>query len=141
MAAEGLISDLFFGFDTQRLFLRLDARDGTFKEQLAEVDALRITFLQPEGFELLVTHPSWPDPIVQLYHHDVPVAESDVHVAADLLFELSIPFRSLALSTDEPVDFSIELLRDEQPLERIPHEGAIETTVPSPDYELIMWQA
>ena len=22
----------------------------------------------------------------------------------------------------------------------IPHEGAIETVVPSPDYELIMWQ-
>jgi len=26
-------------------------------------------------------------------------------------------------------------------VERIPAEGAIETAVPSPDYELIMWQA
>ena len=52
-----------------------------------------------------------------------------------------IPFRSLARKTDEPVHFYFELLKDKQPVERIPHEGAIETTVPSPDYELIMWQA
>jgi hypothetical protein len=35
----------------------------------------------------------------------------------------------------------MELLKDKQPVERVPHEGAIETMVPSPDYELIMWQA
>jgi hypothetical protein len=32
-------------------------------------------------------------------------------------------------------------LRDGQSIERAPPEGAIELTVPSPDYELIMWQA
>ena len=141
MAAERFVSDLHFGFDAEHLFLRLDARGGPFREQMAEVQTLRVVFLQPEGFELLVSHPAWKEPILQLYHNDVPVAESDVRAAADSLFELSIPFRSLALSTDEPVHFCVELLRDEQSLERIPHEGAIETAVPSPDYELIMWQA
>jgi hypothetical protein len=33
------------------------------------------------------------------------------------------------------------LIKDKESVERIPHEGAIETAVPSPDYELIMWQA
>ncbi|OHB72863.1 MAG: alpha-amylase/alpha-mannosidase [Planctomycetes bacterium RBG_13_63_9] len=140
MAAERLVSDLYFGFDTEHLFLRLDARGGPFREQLAEIDGLRVALLQPEGFELLVRNPAGKEPAAQLYHNDVPVAEADVQVAADLLFELSVPFRSLAISTDEPVHFCVELLRGEQSLERIPHEGAIEATVPSADYELMMWQ-
>ena len=53
----GLLSDLYFGFDTERLLLRLDARGGPFREQLADVEALRIVFFQPAGFELLVSQP------------------------------------------------------------------------------------
>ena len=52
-----------------------------------------------------------------------------------------MPFRALGVTTEEPVQFWIDLLRNEQSQERIPHEGAIETIVPSPDYELMMWQA
>jgi len=33
------------------------------------------------------------------------------------------------------------LFKEGKPVERVPAEGAIETAVPSPDYELIMWQA
>ncbi len=140
MADEGMISDLYFGFDTKHLLLRLDARGGTFGEQLAEVDALRVVFLQPEGFELLLTNPALKRPTAKLYHNDAVVVKSRVAAAADVLLELSVPFRSLAVTTDEPVHFYVELLQGKQPLERIPHEGVIETTVPSPDYELIMWQ-
>jgi alpha-amylase/alpha-mannosidase (GH57 family) len=140
MASEGLISDLYFGFDTERLLIRLDARGGPLAEQLRDVEALRISFLQPKGFELRVSRPAERRPAAQLYHDDIPVAEAGIEVAADILFELGLPFRSLALSTDEPLHFFVELLRDGQPIERIPHEGAIETLIPSPDYELIMWQ-
>ena len=68
------------------------------------------------------------------------MAGGHAEAAADQLFELAVTFRSLARKTDEPVHFYVELLKDQQSVERIPHEGAIETTVPSPDYELIMWQ-
>jgi alpha-amylase/alpha-mannosidase (GH57 family) len=141
MASESLISDLYFGFDTERLLLRLDARGGVFTEQLREVDGLRVLFLQPKGFELRVNKPTSRRPTVQLYHDEIPVAESGAEAGAEILFELGIPFGSLALGTDEPLHFFVELLRDEQAIERIPSEGAIETVVPSPDYELIMWQA
>jgi len=141
MTADRRISDLYFGFDPEHLFLRLDAHGGPFREQLGDADTLRIAFLRPEGFELLVSTPSCREPIVQLYHDDVPVAEPEVQAAADALFELAIPFRSLAVATEEPVHFFVELLQDKRSLERIPHEGVIETAVPSPDYELIMWQA
>ena len=141
MAQEGLLENLYFGFDQDRLAVRLDARGGTFCERLAEVDSLRMFFFQPEGFELLITHPARREPIAQLYHDKVAVAESGVEVAAELIFELTIPFHSLAVSTDDPIQFCMELIREGQSIERVPAEGAIETAVPSPDYELIMWQA
>ena len=141
MVQEGLVSDLHFGFDTERLLLRLDARGGVVRERLVDVDSLRVLFFQPEGFEVHVNHPARKDPIVQLYHEEIPVAESGVEAAADLIFELAVPFRSLAVATDAPIHFCVELLRGSTPIERVPQEGAIETVVPSPDYELIMWQA
>jgi len=141
MAQEGLLADLYFGFDSDRLLIRLVARGGPVRERLNDIDTARVVFFQPEGFELLVSHPGWKEPIVQLYHHDVPVAESGVEAAADLMLELGVPFRSLAVSTDDPVHFCIQLINEEQQVERVPREGAIETAVPSPDYELIMWQA
>ncbi len=141
MSRETIISDLHFGFDTERLLVRLDARGGPVREQLAEIQSLRFRFLRPEGFELVIASPAFRTAAAQLYHNGVPVSESEIQAAGDLLFELAIPCRSLALSTDDPIHFFLELIRDEASVERIPHEGAIETVVPSPDFELIMWQA
>ena len=140
MAQEGMVADLYFGFDLERLFVRLDARGGPFRERMAQVDGLRIFFFQPEGFELSVTNPAQEEPSLKLYHDEVPVAESGVEAAAELVFELAIPFRSLAVNTDDPIHFCLELFQGEESIERVPNEGAIETFVPSPDYELIMWQ-
>jgi hypothetical protein len=100
-----------------------------------------VVFFQPAGFELLISHPSWQEPILQLYHNDVAVSDSGVQAAADAILELSIPTASLAITTDDLVQFYVELIKDESSIERVPSEGAIETAVPSPDFELIMWQA
>ena len=131
----------YFGFDTEQLLLRFDARGGTFRERLADVDTLRIEFFQPAGFELLISHPNWQEPILQLYHDDVPVSDSEVQAAADVILEVAIPLRSLAVSTDDRLQFHVELVKNEQSIDRAPQEGAIELVVPSPEFELMMWQA
>ena len=141
MVADSRIADVYFGFDAERLFLRFDTAGGTARERLADVDTLKITFLEPAGYELLLARPGWQDPIAQLYHNDVAMAVSGVEAAADTILEVAIPFSALAVSVDAPVQFAVELLQGEQSIEQMPHEGAIETTVPSPDYEMIMWQA
>jgi alpha-amylase/alpha-mannosidase (GH57 family) len=138
---EGRLAGMFFGFDDERLLLRCDARTGSVRERLADVSSLRVAFLEPEGFELVLSHPNWQEPIWRLYHHDVPVSTPGVEAAADLVLEIGIPLRSLALSTDDPLHFFVELIEDDTVVERMPHEGAIETTVPSPDFEMMMWQA
>ena len=141
MVREGIIENLYFGFDPERLLVRLDARSGPVRERLAKIDGLRVFFFQPEGYELVVANSANKNPIAKLYRRDLPVAKSEVEAAADLIFELAIPFRSLDLKSEDPIHFCVDLLQEEQSVERLPQEGAIETTVPSPDFELIMWQA
>ncbi|HEX4148620.1 MAG TPA: hypothetical protein VHY20_06520, partial [Pirellulales bacterium] len=141
MVQEGPLAGLHFGFDPERLFLRIDARGGSVRERLADLDALRVTFFQPAGFELLVSQPAAQQPIVQLYHHDVPVTAAGVQAAADAILELAIPLASLAAETDDAIQFVVEALRQDAAVDRLPVEGAIETAVPSPAFELMMWQA
>ena len=141
MVQEGRLAGVYFGFDPERLLVRLDARGGTVRERLADIDVVRIVFFQPQGFELLISHPNWQEPIAQLYHNDVQVSEAGVLAAGDVILEAAIPLSSLAAATDDPVQFCVELIKQEQSIDRAPTEGAIETSVPSPEFELMMWQA
>ncbi len=140
-AEAGLISDLYFGFDLQRLAVRLDARGGPLTEKLSEIDTIKLAFFQPEGYEIQVSRLDRKTPKAQLVNNDDSVAHAGLKVAADQILELTVPLGSLALRTDDPVHFFVQLFKEGKPVERVPAEGAIETAVPSPDYELIMWQA
>ena len=102
---------------------------------------MRVAFFEPEGFELLIAQPAGPEPISHWYLNDEPLVTSPVEAAAGSVLELAIPLRELRASIDDPVCFCVELFQSEQSIQRIPQEGAIETTVPSKDFEQIMWQA
>ncbi|MBN1909047.1 MAG: hypothetical protein JW818_04850 [Pirellulales bacterium] len=141
LAEKGVLSDLYFGFDGDRLAVRLDTRGGPLVEVLQPDDVLRLVFLQPEGIELLVQQWTRHPPLTRLIRDGAPVNRSAVRAAADAILELTIPLGRLGATTDDPIHFYAQLVRDDKPIERIPAEGAIEATVPSADFELIMWQA
>ncbi len=140
-AAEGLVSDLFFGFDEERLALRLDARGGPFAERLAAIDGIRVVFYEPAGYELHITNPASPKPAARLLRDEKAQAAGHAQVAAELVLEVTIPFEGLGLAADDPIQFYVELQQEKLAVERIPTEGAIETTVPGEDFELMNWQA
>jgi hypothetical protein len=140
MADSHRVERLHFGFDAERLLVRIDAPGGV-RSRLADADALRIVFVEPPGFELLVKSPSAAAPEVQLFHNQVPRSAPGASAAADAVLEIAIPWHCLVTASDSPLHFYAELVRDLQSVERIPDEGAIETVVPSPDYEWMMWQA
>ena len=110
-------------------------------EKLSEGDTIKLVFFQPEGYEIELSHLDRKTPKAQLTHHNDSVAHAGLKVAAEQILELTVPLGSLARRTDHPVHFFVQLFKEGKPVERVPAEGAIETAVPSPDYELIMWQA
>jgi alpha-amylase/alpha-mannosidase (GH57 family) len=141
LVSQGLMSQVWFGFDAERLLLRVDAEGGSARERLAEADRLRVGFVDPAEWEVLVHAPSDPRPTAYLNHAGATSGNGQtVDVAADRIFELAVPFGRLGLGAGEPVRFYVELLKGETSLDRAPREGIFELSVPSPDYERIMWQ-
>ena len=63
-----------------------------------------------------------------------------VEVATGQILELAVPFGRLGLKAGDPIRFYVELLGGDSSLDRAPREGIFELTVPSPDFERIMWQ-
>ncbi len=117
---------------------------GPFREQLADVEALRIVFLQPEGFELLVVA---SQPAGAGGAAVAPRRAGDGRVARrgggrrDLR---SWPFPSAAWPSQDRRAGPLlrrAAARTSSRWSACRTKGRSKPRVPSPDYELIMWQA
>ncbi len=140
MVTEGIAAEFRYGFNDEAFFLRIDANGGAVRERFAELDAIKIKFAHPEGFLITVKKPSQKRPTVQLHRKDVLVSEAGIEAASDIIFELAAPLKSLTLKPEHAVEFHIELVRQRQTVERLPHEGTLDTAVPSRDFALMRQQ-
>jgi len=140
LVSESVIREVYFGFDLEQLMVRVDTGRNAL-EDLQQASELRITFLEPQGYELQIAKPGTAKPVGRLMKDGAPVPGSQVKVGVDHLVELTVPFADLGVVSDDPIHLYVEVLGGGQSLDRAPREGALEMKVPSPDYELIMWQA
>jgi alpha-amylase/alpha-mannosidase (GH57 family) len=141
LVAQGVLREVWFGFSAERLLVRVDTNGGLAREQLAAADRLRIGFVDPPDWEIIVEHPSEPRPVAHIRQGGVFSCNgASVEAATDRIFELGVPFTRLGLKPGEPIRFYVELLQGESSLDRCPREGIFELTVPTPDFERIMWQ-
>jgi|SRR5579864_3803968 len=140
LVAQGILSHVWFGFSVDNLLIRVDT-DGPARERLADVGVLRVAFLDPPDWEIIVLQPSTPRPIAHINHAGEPSSNgTTVEIATDKVLEMAVPFGRLGLKANDPVRFYVEVIQGETSLDRAPHEGIFELTVPTPDFEKIMWQ-
>ncbi|MGH7128368.1 MAG: alpha-amylase/alpha-mannosidase, partial [Planctomycetaceae bacterium] len=140
IVTQGLIREMYFGFDADRLLLRIDTAERA-RDDLAEIEEVRVRFLEPSDTEVRISGLKRPEPRAALFSSGEEVRGADVEVALEEILEVSIAFEDLKAGADDSLQFCVEAVRDGQSFDRAPNEGAIELTVPSPDFELIMWQA
>ncbi len=141
LVARGLLASIWFGFDAERLLVRIDTEGGRARERLAEVERLRIGFVDPAEREIVVLDPSVARPVAVLKHAGRTVANgTTIPAATGAIFELAAPFARLDLEPGDPIRFYVELQKGDSSLDRAPREGVFELVVPSPDFERIMWQ-
>jgi alpha-amylase/alpha-mannosidase (GH57 family) len=138
MAAHGPIKEVFFGFNVSALFVRVDGERSA-RRVLSDFDALRVGFVEPAGWQVVVRQPCRPEQAVELRHGDKIQPAAGVEVAIDQIAELAIPFARLGLKVGESLQFFVDLLDGQQSIDRAPREGAISLLVPSADFEQIMW--
>jgi alpha-amylase/alpha-mannosidase (GH57 family) len=145
MVTRGPIKEVYFGFSPETLLIRVDF-DTPARTALADFDALRVGFVEPAGYEVLVTDLKIGQPVAQVFKPSRGANGSagleppaTVEVGVDRIVELRIPFERLGVKVDQPIQFYVDLLQGGQSRDRAPREGAIALTCPSPDFEQIMW--
>jgi alpha-amylase/alpha-mannosidase (GH57 family) len=138
LSRKGAIKEMYFGFNVPSLFVRVDFHAPA-RKALADFDALRLTFVEPAGWEVRVLRPARQDQAVELWHGDAPVPAEGVGVGVEQIFELAVPFERLGVRVNQPLQFFVELLEGRRSCDRAPLEGTVNLLVPGPDFEHLMW--
>jgi alpha-amylase/alpha-mannosidase (GH57 family) len=139
MVTRGPIKEVYFGFNPRSLLIRVDF-DEPAPAALAEFDVLRVGFVEPTGYEILVPQPGRIKPAAaRLVRTEKAEEGPAVEIGIDQIVELAVSFECLGVQVDQPILFYIELLQGGQSRDRAPREGAISLSCPSPNFEQIMW--
>ena len=140
MGAGCTLRDVYFGCNLDALFIRIDC-DRPAKQALVDFETVRVGFLEPEGFELVIHHPGRPTQSCQLRRHGevIAIGDAPVQLGIDRIAEMAIPFKLLGIEIQRPLHFYVELLEGRQSRDRAPREGAIHLTRPTADFERVMW--
>jgi hypothetical protein len=137
MAMKGPLQGLYFGFDLERLLLRIDCEEDA-KDALDEVDVLRVGFAEPAGFEVCIELPARVGQRARLLHNNTELP-AVVEVAIERIVEVAIRFDDLGVGVDEGIEFAVEVITNGQSRDRAPRQGGIRIARPSVDFERIMW--
>jgi len=139
---EQLIESVYFGFDLQNFYLRLDFK-GLSCSDLSNRTWFKIFFTGYEQQVEVLLRPRAQDPTAALslkrgarIWKGIEAGE----VACAKILELKIPFQKMGFGLGEKVRFVVEWGEEELPRERVPLNGQLYFTVPDENFEQIMWQ-
>lgn len=136
-----ILQKLFYGFDQNVLYLRLDTKKDI-KSLLLDGVTFRIMFFKPLRFDIVVRVGD-----VEVYSEVIERRGGETHrteivgakVVCDEICEMAIPFASIHADADNPIHLVIEVRENDMVHQRFPHIGYIEIIPPGPDFEEQMW--
>jgi hypothetical protein len=138
MVTHGPLKDVYFGFDMERLYVRVDF-DKPARAALASFDALVIGIAEPAGCEFRIEQPGRAGQRGAWIADGERADATGIAFAVQRIVEVAIPFDKLGVEIGESIQFCVELLEGRQSRDRAPREGAIALARPSADFERVMW--
>jgi alpha-amylase/alpha-mannosidase (GH57 family) len=136
--AESLLSNLYYGFNKDSLFLRLDPSIPL--EKFPDDIAFSIDFVKPHHIKVTVSlRPAISAALYEKTDSEWKKVKDIPDVAFIDIFEIGIPFIDLKAQEKDTVNFSICILKNGDELERCPWRGQIMLAVPTPDFEAMLW--
>ncbi|MCW8132698.1 MAG: alpha-amylase/alpha-mannosidase [Planctomycetota bacterium] len=157
-AAAPLVHQVFFGYEKERLCIRVDFHELEQDIQAAASEGhpasiqaaqsshtapaikaaknLRVLFAEPKGLALKVE----AGPPVQISHDGPwPNEMNGSRICWDEVVEMTVPFKSLGLKPGEDVSFYIEVTTAGGASERFPRSGSLKMSVPPENIEEHEW--
>jgi alpha-amylase/alpha-mannosidase (GH57 family) len=136
--AESILSGLYYGFNKNNLYLRLDPAvpfselpdDIIFSVNLAKPSQIKIAVsIKPLLIAELLTKTDGEWKKIK----DIP------DIAVQDIFEIGIPFSDLNAGEKNEINLSVSVIKNGEEVERYPWRGHIALTVPTADFEAMMW--
>lgn len=138
---ENVVSSFYYGFDLEKLFFRLDLDPKVLKNQ--DLFHARILFFKPAGSVVRITltrqdQGAWKAALVLGQAQQ----ELPLEGAFQKVLELAIPFQTLGIKENEPVEFAI-LVMDAagHEIERWPYQSTVTVHRPNPGFFSKSWSA
>lgn len=136
--SEGLISKVYYGFNQNALFVRLDPK-GSFSD-FPEDCVIVINIAGAFSFRLNI-------PLKDLSKTGLLIKEGEQwtavkhikEIAVGDILECAIAFQDIKAKENDALNMFISLNRENEEMERCPWRGYITITVPTPEFEAIMW--
>jgi len=137
--SESLIATIYYGFNKESLFLRIDPR-----VEFREFDeGVEFSIVTSRPAEIKITCPVKGEGTRgELFEktgdqwNRVKVVEE---VAVKDVFEICLPFADLKARENDEVNIFISVTKDSEEIERCPWRGHISLVVPTADFEAMMW--
>jgi alpha-amylase/alpha-mannosidase (GH57 family) len=151
--AQHLVDRIYFGFSTDTLFFRIDAKTLLSREYWDEHIALVLHLVTPAEWRLCIPVDatalgkapscileSGPETLV-FENGDGTRASKPFNgqIGAGTIVEASIPFTDLGLSPGDTLYFFVSVQVNGKELERCPVRSPLQLQVPQPDFETRMW--
>lgn len=134
--SEGLISELYYGFNKKYLYIRLDPScpikdfiDLKIQIQILEPKRIKITWNANENIAYIYKEED---------HHWIISGEIE-NVAFESIFEIEISYESIEVKHEENICLFVEILKNGFIVDRAPSIGFIRVSVPSPEFDKLMW--
>ncbi|NLI29431.1 MAG: glycoside hydrolase [Nitrospiraceae bacterium] len=145
--SESLIAAMYYGFNPGHLYLRVDPL--TPFTDLSEQITFSINIMQPRRCKIVYRIAA--DGVAELREktdNQWRTVKTLSHVAAKDVFEIEIPFADIGAKEHDDLHLAIDIFRTVpdtpttnggESMERCPFRGYLIITVPTEDYEKLMW--
>lgn len=137
--AESLISHIYYGFNQHTLFLRVDSKIS-FNDLPADT-VFSINIIRPFPFKISVALKEQPikAELFERTNEDWEKVKDITDVAMQDVLEIAVPFKDIQAEEKDELNLFMSAVRGNEEIERCPWRGYIAITVPTPDFEAIMW--
>lgn len=137
--SESLITSIYYGFNKDFLFLRLDPKFPF--EKFEEGTEFSIITSKPADIKITVPVKGKESKatLFEKANDDWIVVKELSEVAVLDIFEIGVPFADLKAKENDEIQIFISIRKDDEEIERCPWRGHLSITVPTPDFEALMW--
>jgi alpha-amylase/alpha-mannosidase (GH57 family) len=136
-AGESRIRWVYFGFDLDHFFVRVDFRKK--EDRPGDGEEMAVLFSTQEERRVVATTDGTAR-VERRTDGDWEEDSGEIETAFDSIWEVAIPWMAVpSLKEGDSFPFAVQILKNGNAVERVPREAALDTVRPTPDYDEEMW--